>query len=163
MVEHDYLKIILESNLINFLVVVSLLLVFLPKVLKASLEGKKALLSKAALELEKQKLIYEEKLAKVEERISSIKSEADIIVLSAQQAADEIKKQIIDSAEQEIEKMKAIAYKEIEDHKKSAYQEVEAFLIREAVSRVENAFLEKIEKGEDTKYLATFAKLQNIH
>jgi F0F1-type ATP synthase membrane subunit b/b' len=45
MLENDYLKIILESNLINFLVVLFLALYFLPKALKKSLEDKKILLN----------------------------------------------------------------------------------------------------------------------
>jgi F0F1-type ATP synthase membrane subunit b/b' len=162
MLENDYLKIILESNLLNFLVVLFLVVYFLPKVLKKSLEDKKVLLNKEAVELENQKLGYQEKLSKIESKIDSIKSDADAIVNSAEQAAEVLKKQIIESAELEIEKMKSLAYREIEDKKEKAYQEVEAFFIEKAVVSVQANFLEKIEKGEDSKHLAAFVSLKSI-
>ena len=162
MFENDYLKIILESNLLNFLVVLFLVVYFLPKVLKKSLEDKKVLLNKEAVELENQKLGYQEKLSKIESKIDSIKSDADAIVNSAEQAAEVLKKQIIESAELEIEKMKSLAYREIEDKKEKAYQEVEAFFIEKAVVSVQANFLEKIEKGEDSKHLAAFVSLKSI-
>jgi F0F1-type ATP synthase membrane subunit b/b' len=162
MLENDYLKIILESNLINFLVVLSLVIYSLPKILKKSLEDKKVLLNKEAVELENQKLGYQEKLSKIESKIDSIKSDADEIVNSAEQAAEVLKKQIIESAELEIEKMKSLAYREIEDKKEKAYQEVEAFFIEKAVASVQASFLEKIEQGENNKHLAAFASLKSI-
>ena len=162
MLENDYLKIILESNLINFLVVLFLALYFLPKSLKKSLEDKKILLNKETVELENQKLGYQEKLLKIEARIDSIKNDADAIVNSAEQSAEILKKQIIESAELEIEKMKSLAYREIEDKKKKAYQEVEAFFIEKAAASVQASFLERIEKGEDSKHLAAFANLKSI-
>ena len=64
MLENDYLKIILESNLLNFLVVLFLVVYFLPRALKKSLEDKKVLLNKEVVELETQKLGYQEKLNK---------------------------------------------------------------------------------------------------
>lgn len=162
MVESDYLKVILESNLLNFLAVLFALVYFIPKVLKKSLEDKKVLLNQEALELEKQKVGYQEKLSKIESKIESIKSDAEAIITSAEAAAEVLKQQIIDSAELEIEKMKALAYKEIEDRKKLAYQEVETYFIENAVASVEKNFLEKIETGEDTKHLAAFASLKSI-
>jgi F0F1-type ATP synthase membrane subunit b/b' len=162
MLENDYLKIILESNLLNFLVVLFLVIYFLPRALKKSLEDKKVLLNKEVLELETQKLGYQEKLNKIEAKIDSIKHDAGAIINSAEQAAEVLKRQIIDSAELEIEKMKSLAYQEIEDKKKKAYQEVEAYFIEKAVVSVQASFLEKIEKGEDNKHLAAFASLKSI-
>jgi F0F1-type ATP synthase membrane subunit b/b' len=162
MLENDYLKIILESNLLNFLVVLFLVIYFLPRALKKSLEDKKVLLNKEVLELETQKLGYQEKLSKIELKIDSIKSDADAILSSAEQAAEVLKRQIIDSAELEIERMKSLAYREIEDKKKKAYQEVEAYFIEKAVASVQANFLEKIDKGEDNKHLAAFVSLKSI-
>jgi F0F1-type ATP synthase membrane subunit b/b' len=162
MLENDYLKIILDSNLLNFLVILFLVVYFLPKVLKKSLEDKRVLLNKEAVELENQKLGYQEKLSKIESKIDSIKTDADAIVNSAEQAAEVLKKQIIDSAEIEIERMKSLAYREIEDKKKKAYQEVEAYFIEKAVDSVQANFLEKIDKGEDNKHLAAFVSLKSI-
>jgi hypothetical protein len=58
--------------------------------------------------------------------------------------------------------MKSLAYREIEDKKKKAYQEVEAYFIEKAAASVQSSFLERIEKGEDSKHLAAFANLKNI-
>ena len=46
--------------------------------------------------------------------------------------------------------------------KKKAYQDVEAYFIEKAVVSVQASFLDKIEKGEDSKHLAAFASLKSI-
>ena len=162
MLENDFIKVILESNVLNFAVVLFLVLYFLPKTLRKSLEDKKLLLNKENLELEQQKLAFEEKLTRIETKISSVKTDADSIISAAEQAAEVLKRQIIDSADVEIEKMKALAFKEIEDRKKLAYQEVETYFIQKAVENVEASFLNKVNTGEDIKHLAAFSSLASV-
>lgn len=162
MLENDFIKIILESNVLNFAVVLFLVVYFLPKTLKKSLDDKKVLLNKENLELEQQKIAFGEKLAKIEAKISSVKTDADSIISAAEEAAEVLKKQIIDSADLEIEKMKALAFKEIEDKKKLAFQEVETYFIQKALDSVEASFSSKLNTGEDIKHLAAFSSLASV-
>lgn len=159
----DIVKILLESNLFNFLVVAGLILYFLPKSIKALVIEKRSEINSKISQYEEIKEKHVDKLAELEEKLMSLNSEADRILDDAEKAAVSVRKEIINSAHQEIEKMKEIAFKEIESHKKRAYDQVKEKFINLASDAVEGVFLDKIQSGENPKHIEAFKSLDPIY
>ena len=161
--ELDIVKILLESNLFNFLVVTALILYFLPKVHKIFVLEKRDEINSKSAQYEDLKQKHEEKLHELEEKVRSLKTEADTIVKDAEKAAISVRKQIIDSAHKEIEQMKELAFKDIEAHKKRAHEQVKEQFVAKAAQTIEDKFLAKIQDGEDTKHIMAFKSLEPMH
>ncbi len=161
--ELDIVKILLESNLFNFLVVAGLILYFLPKSIKSLVLEKRNEINAKSAQYDELKKKHEDKLAELEEKVKSLQSEADHIVADAEKAAVSVRKQIISSAHREIEQMKETAFKEIEAYKKRAHEQVKENFITAAAETVEKAFLDKIQSGENTKHIMAFKSLEPMY
>ncbi|MCH2226792.1 MAG: hypothetical protein MK033_03375 [Candidatus Caenarcaniphilales bacterium] len=159
----DVVKVILDSNLLNFAVVVGLILYYFPKTIRKLVLEKREDIQSKSKRYEELKQKHVEKLSLLEAKVSSLNVEAEKIVSEAEDAAKLIRKNILAAAEKEIEAMKDVAMKEIEIHKKQAFEQVRESFVNSATETVENMFLEQIKSGEDTKNIAAFKSLEPVN
>jgi F-type H+-transporting ATPase subunit b len=143
--ENNLLKLVLESNLINFLVVFVFLVYALAKFLPKATKDRQDELNKAIENANKARLLAEQKLLELETDIKNSKLDAQSIIETAKASADNLKKQIIEDAKKEVDRMNANALKEIDLQKSLAI----ASIRNEIVSKAFELTKKNIENKKD--------------
>jgi len=137
------LKLILESNLINFLALLVLIGYFMVKFLPDSTKKRKEELQQQIDNATKARQEAEAKLEQLEQEIANAKKEADVIVQEAKSNAESIKKQIHEDAKQEIFRLYNNAEKDIELQKSLAIEQIKAEIAKLSLTEIETRLAEK--------------------
>jgi F-type H+-transporting ATPase subunit b len=135
--ENNLLKLVLESNLINFLVVFIFLVYALAKFLPKATKDRQDELNKAIENANKARLLAEQKLLELETDIKNSKLDAQSIIETAKASADNLKKQIIEDAKKEVDRMNANALKEIDLQKSLAIASIRNEIVSKAFELTE--------------------------
>jgi F-type H+-transporting ATPase subunit b len=135
--ENNLLKLVLESNLINFLVVFVFLVYALAKFLPKATKDRQNEINLAIENANKARLLAEEKLHALENEIKNSKLDAQSIIETAKASADNFKKQIIEDAKKEVDRMNANALKEIDLQKSLAITAIRNEIVSKAFELTE--------------------------
>ena len=139
----DITKLIIESNLINFIIAVAAIAYLLIKVIPSSTEKRRSEIQKELAAAQEAKKAAEEKLKELELEITKAHEESKNIVATAKTNADAIKSQTIKDAKAEIDRLGANSQKEIEMYKEMAINTIKEQITHLTMQNVEKTLNEK--------------------
>lgn len=139
----NLIKLILESNLINFVIAVIFIFIFLAKFLPDSTKKRKEELAQELLAAEKAKKEAEQKLLELEQQIKKAKEEATEIISNAKISSEKIKKEIFAQAKNEIDKLNSLTIAEINQQKNTIIESVKKEIAAKVYELTEKSLIEK--------------------
>jgi len=153
---NDLLQLILESNVLNFVVVFTFLIYALGKFLPKATKERQAELEKAIENANKARVSAELKLQELEDELKKSKLDAQSIIETAKASADKLKNQILDEAKKEVDRMNANALKEIDLQKSLAISAIRKEIVTKAFELTEKSIENK--KDEINKLIQAKVK-----
>lgn len=139
----DITKLILESNLINFVIAVGITSYLLIKVIPQSTSKRKTEIQKELLQAQEAKKAAEAKLEELKIEIENAKKESLNIIESAKANSEALRAQIMKDAKQELDRMNANASREIEMHKEMTINTIKEQISHLTMKNVEKTLLDK--------------------
>jgi F-type H+-transporting ATPase subunit b len=139
----DITKLILESNLINFVIAVGITSYLLIKVIPQSTTKRKTEIQKELLQAQEAKKAAEAKLEELKIEIENAKKESLNIIESAKANSEALRAQIMKDAKLELDRMNANASREIEMHKEMTINTIKEQISHLTMKNVEKTLLEK--------------------
>lgn len=139
----DITKLILESNLINFVIAVGITSYLLIKVIPQSTSKRKTEIQKELLQAQEAKKAAEAKLEELKIEIENAKKESLNIIESAKANSEALRAQIMKDAKLELDRMNANASREIEMHKEMTINTIKEQISHLTMKNVEKTLLEK--------------------
>jgi F-type H+-transporting ATPase subunit b len=146
--DSSLIHLILESNVVNFLIAVILLFWFFTRELPKLRGERKSEITKEIDEARAARELAELKLKELEAKLSKAQIESKNIIEEGKKAAEQIRHEILESAKDQISKMQNSAEKEIESKKNLAMQSLRRTLTEEAIKLVESMIKEENKKKE---------------
>jgi F-type H+-transporting ATPase subunit b len=153
---NDLLQLILESNVLNFVVVFTFLIYALGKFLPKATKERQSELEKAIENANKARVSAELKLQELEDELKKSKLDAQSIIDTAKASADKLKNQILDEAKKEVDRMNANALKEIDLQKSLAISAIRKEIVTKAFELTEKSIEDK--KDEINKLIQAKVK-----
>jgi F-type H+-transporting ATPase subunit b len=129
---------IFETNLINLLIVIGVLVYFGRGFLGKILSERRAGIEEAINDAEKRQKDAAAALAEEQQKLTQAQAEAERIRATAEANAKAAKQAILAQAAQDLERMKADAGKELEAERERAIAQLRAIVASMALERVEN-------------------------
>lgn len=142
----DIFKLIIESNLINFVIAAAAVAYLLLKVIPEGTAKRKTEIQKELLEAQNAKEDAEAKLKELAIEIENARKESITIVEKAKENAEAVKKQTMQDAKVEIERLNTNAQREIEMHKEMAINTIKEQITHLTMKSVEKTLIEKKEE-----------------
>jgi F-type H+-transporting ATPase subunit b len=139
----DITKLILESNLINFVIAVGITTYLLIKVIPQSTSKRKTEIQKELHQAQEAKKAAEAKLEELKVEIENAKKESLNIIESAKANSEALRAQIMKDAKQELDRMNANASREIEMHKEMTINTIKEQISHLTMKNVEKTLLDK--------------------
>jgi len=139
----DITKLILESNLINFVIAVGITSYLLIKVIPQSTSKRKTEIQKELLQAQEAKKAAEAKLEELKIEIENAKKESLNIIESAKANSEALRAQIMKDAKLELDRMNANASREIEMHKEMTINTIKEQISHLTMKNVEKTLLDK--------------------
>lgn len=135
--EGDLLAKILESNLINIAIILTLLFILGRKVVGEALAKRREGILEELRQAEQRKQEAIEKLAEEQQKLAQAQQEAERIRKQAEANAEARRQELLEQAEREIERLRANAEKELSSEQERVFQELRRQIVRQALSKVE--------------------------
>jgi len=129
---------IFETNLINLLIVIGVLVYFGRGFLGKILTERRSAIEEAINDAEKRQKDAIAALAEEQQKLTQAQAEAERIKATAEENAKAAKAAILAQAAQDVERMKADAGKELEAERERAIAQLRAIVASMALERVEN-------------------------
>ena len=139
----DIKEIVLESNLINFVIAAVAVAYLLMKVIPESTKNRKTEIQKELIAAQEAKEAAEAKLKELEQEIENAKKESVTIIENAKTNAEALKKQTMDDAKAEIERLNANAQREISMHKETAINTIKEQIAHLTMKSVQESLIAK--------------------
>lgn len=130
-------ELIIDSNLINFIIALVLVFYFLAKFIPDSSKKRKEELETEIAAAENAKKDAEQKLIELEKEIERSKAESLKIVSTAKETAENIKDKIVAEAKEEISRLNQNAEKEMELQKTMVINNIKAQIASIAMNEIE--------------------------
>ncbi len=137
--ETDLMGLILESNLLNFVVVAAALVFLILKILPKSAKEHKEKLEAELKEAKEARLSAEKKLDELSKKLSGSDDELKKIVAQAEEMAAKIKDETLVETKDQIERMKDQAEKDIQAKQNSAIQVIKNMATKAAIALTEES------------------------
>lgn len=128
---------ILETNLINLVVVYALLFYFGRGFLGKILGGRKEAIETAIQDAEKRKKEAAAALAAEQQKLAQAQAEAQKIRASADEAATSVRNQVLAKAEQDIQRMREVAAQDLSSEQERILTELRQRVVAMALQKVE--------------------------
>jgi F-type H+-transporting ATPase subunit b len=135
--EGDLLAKILESNLINIAIILTLLFILGRKVVGEALAKRREGILEELRQAEQRKQEAIEKLAEEQQKLAQAQQEAERIRKQAEANAEARRQELLEQAEREVERLRANAEKELSSEQERILQELRRQIVRQALSKVE--------------------------
>jgi len=133
----NFLNIILESNLINFLIALVALVYLLGKLIPDSTNKRKKELEAEIAKAEQTKKDAEEKLRELEKEIERSKAESLNIVSYAKDTAENIQGKMLEDTKQEIARLNQSSQRAMEQHKNLVIENIKSQIASLAIDEIE--------------------------
>ncbi|MCE2928378.1 MAG: ATP synthase F0 subunit B [Candidatus Caenarcaniphilales bacterium] len=137
MFNQETIKLILESNLLNFAIAIGLIVYLVGKMLPAASDKRKLELEDGLKKASEAKIRAEEELEKLNKEIERSKAEAQLMVSNAKSSAEALYKDIVESAHKEISRLEANAQREIENSRHQAISNLKKQIVGQVMIEVE--------------------------
>jgi len=129
---------VLETNLINLVIIIAVLFYFGRDFLGKILTERRSGIEQAILEAEKRQKDAAAALAEQQQKLTQAQAEAERIRTAAEQTAVKAKEAILAQAAQDVERMKATAGQELEAEQERAIAQLRSAVVSLALERVES-------------------------
>ena len=129
---------VLETNLINLVIIIAVLFYFGRGFLGKILTERRTSIEQAILEAEKRQKDAAAALAEQQQKLTQAQAEAERIRTAAEQTAVKAKEAILAQAAQDVERMKATAGQELEAEQERAIAQLRSAVVSLALERVES-------------------------
>lgn len=129
---------ILETNLINLIIVIGLLVYFGRNFLGNILSERRAGIEEVIKDAEQRQKNAAAALAEEQQKLTQAQAEAERIRAAAEETAKGAKEAILAQAAQDVERMKAEAGRELESEREKAIAQLRAVVASMALERVES-------------------------
>lgn len=128
---------ILETNLINLLIIIGVLVYFGKNSLGKTLSDRKAQIEAAIKEAEQRKEKAAAALAEQQQKLAQAKTEASRILSEAEERADAVRASVLAQAEEDIQRMKAAAAQDLSSQQDRVLNELRQRIAVLAMQRAE--------------------------
>ena len=161
--ETDLMGLILDSNLLNFVVVAAGLVFVIAKILPKSAKEHKEKLEAELKEAKEARLSAEKKLDELSKKLSGSDDELKNIVAQAETMATKIKEETISETKAQVERMKDQAEKDIQMKQNAAIQVIKSMATKAAVALTEESVRqstkdEKVLRNIQDKFITDLEK-----
>ena len=129
---------VLETNLINLVIIIAVLFYFGRDFLGKILTERRSGIEQAILEAEKRQKDAAAALAEQQQRLTQAQAEAERIRTASEETAKKAKEAILAQAAQDVERMKATAGQELEAEQERAIAQLRSAVVSLALERVES-------------------------
>lgn len=129
---------VLETNLINLVIIIAVLFYFGRGFLGKILTERRSSIEQAILEAEKRQKDAAAALAEQQQRLTQAQAEAERIRTASEETAKKAKEAILAQAAQDVERMKATAGQELEAEQERAIAQLRSAVVSLALERVES-------------------------
>ena len=129
---------ILETNLINLVIIIAVLFYFGRGFLGKILTERRSSIEAAILEAEKRQKDAAAALSEQQQKLTEAQAEAARIRAAAEETAKKAKEVILAQAAQEVERMKATAGQELEAEQERAIAQLRSAVVSMAMAKVES-------------------------
>lgn len=144
---------ILETNLINLIIVIGLLIYFGRGFLGKILSERRSSIEEAIKEAEKRQKDAAAALAEQQQKLTQAQAEAERLRVAAQEAAKKARESILAQAAQDVERMKAEAGRELDTERERAIAQLRALVASMALERVENQLKTSLDEGAQNQLI----------
>ncbi len=135
--EGDLLAKILDSNLVNIAIILTLLFILGRKVVGEALTKRREAILEELQQAEQRKQEALERLADQQQKLAQAQQEAERIRQQAEANAQVRRQELLEQADREIERLRASAEKDVSTEQERVLQELRLQIIRQALSKVE--------------------------
>ena len=139
----DIKELILDSNLINFVIAAVAVAYFLMKFIPDATNKRRSEIQKELIQAQEAREAAEAKLKELELEIENAKKESVTIVENAKTNAQAVKAQTMKEAKEEIERLNSNAQREIDMHKEMAINTIKEQISSLTMKSVKASLLEK--------------------
>jgi len=129
---------VLETNLINLVIIIAVLFYFGRGFLGNILNERRTGIQEAILEAEKRQKDAAAALAEQQQKLTQAQAEAERIRTASEETAKKAKEAILAQAAQDVERMKATAGQELESERERAIAQLRSAVVSMALAKVES-------------------------
>jgi F-type H+-transporting ATPase subunit b len=137
---------ILDTNLINLVIIIAVLFFFGRKFLGNTLTERRSKIEEAIQDAEKRQQEAATALADAQQKLAQAQAEAERIRASAEENAQAAKASILEASRQDVERMKETAVKNLNAEREKAIAELRQRVATMALQRVEGQLKERIDE-----------------
>ncbi|MEO0539909.1 MAG: F0F1 ATP synthase subunit B [Cyanobacteria bacterium P01_A01_bin.105] len=142
---------ILETNLINLIIIIGVLIYFGSNFLGKTLSERRAEIESAIQEAEARQQKAATALAEQKKNLKQAEAEAQRILASAKENAEKAKAAIITQSEKDVERLKASAQQDLESQQDRVLQELRQRVADMAMGRVQTQLPERLNESVQTQ------------
>ncbi|MFS8906276.1 F0F1 ATP synthase subunit B [Synechococcus sp. O70.2] len=135
--ESGILEAVLESNLINIAIILTLLYLLGRRVVGEALAKRRESILEELRQAEQRKQEALERLAKEQQKLAQAQQEAERIRRQAEASAEARRQELLQQVEQEIERLRAKAARDLAAEQEQILQELRCQIVRQALRKVE--------------------------
>jgi F-type H+-transporting ATPase subunit b len=135
--ESGILEAVLESNLINIAIILTLLYLLGRRVVGEALAKRRESILEELRQAEQRKQEALERLAKEQQKLAQAQQEAERIRRQAEASAEARRQELLQQVEQEIERLRAKAARDLAAEQEQILQELRRQIVRQALRKVE--------------------------
>jgi F-type H+-transporting ATPase subunit b len=135
--EPGILEAVLESNLVNIAIILTLLYLLGRRVVGEALAKRREGILEELRQAEQRKQEALERLAKEQQKLAQAQQEAERICRQAEASAEARRQELLQQVEQEIERLRAKAARDLAAEQEQILQELRRQIVRQALRKVE--------------------------
>jgi len=135
--ESGILEAVLESNLVNIAIILTLLYLLGRRVVGEALAKRRESILEELRQAEQRKQEALERLAEEQQKLAQAQQEAERIRRQAEASAEARRQELLQQVEQEIERLRAKAARDLAAEQEQILQELRRQIVRQALRKVE--------------------------
>lgn len=144
---------LLETNLINLIIIIGLLIFFGRKTLGETLASRKAQIQSSIQEAEARKKKAAAQLAEQQQKIAQAKAEAERLIKDAHERAEAAKASILAQADKDIERLKSDAQRDLSSQQERILAELRQRVAELSLERVEARLKSELDESAQQRLL----------
>lgn len=138
---------LLETNLINLVIIIGVLFVFGRKSLGETLANRKSQIQSSIQEAETRKKNAAAQLAEQQQKLAQAKAEAERLVKDAHERAEKTREAILAQADKDIERLKAEAQRDLSSQQERIMAELRQRVAELSLERVESRLKSELDES----------------
>ncbi|MFW6264010.1 MAG: F0F1 ATP synthase subunit B [Cyanobacteriota bacterium] len=144
---------ILDTNLINLVIIIGVLIFYGRKFLGKILTQRRARIEQDIREAEKKASEAATALADAQKKLSQAQAEAEKIRVNAQETAEKVKQEVLSQGTKEVERIQEGATQDLNTERDRAIAQLRQQVVTLAMGRVESQLQERLDESAQHQYL----------